>query len=124
MIGPSTKIPRPRSATAMSPASTPVGTMSAGPRKLPAFATLPERFYQNRGLVEQLAGNTCGHDLGGVKASRLKDTLEGVMLRKQSWFLRAATCGDAPSVRAGSQFRSTVLGRRALSRFDGNLSEF
>jgi hypothetical protein len=33
--------PRSRRATAMRSASTPVGTMSAGPRKLPALAMLP-----------------------------------------------------------------------------------
>jgi hypothetical protein len=41
VIAPSTKIPRPRSATEMSPASTPVGTSNAAPRNEPAFATLP-----------------------------------------------------------------------------------
>ncbi len=57
-IGPSTKMPRPRKATAINPASTPAGTMRAGPRKLPALAIDPVTVPSLNGAAVSIAGSS------------------------------------------------------------------
>jgi hypothetical protein len=71
-IGPSTKMPRPRSATAIKPASTPVGTSNALPLNEPAFAMLPVTLPSEKGAaVSTLGSSSTPYALASVPAVNL-----------------------------------------------------